>query len=473
MKDNATEHPPTPGLFKRLIGAWRRMWARVWNRYYERVVPDAIPFQVGIDVIIVENPSFLLMSVFYLVIGLVATLGIIASVLEVDMIVTAGGRLTTENPPLQIQPMDRAILRELKVKAGDTVRKGQVLATFDATFSQADLVSLQGQQQALQVQGQRLEHEIHNTPFEIGANPNVDEQLQWTLLQRRQAEYQSRLKMFDEEMQRIRASLRATEDDRASLATLLKISKEVEGMRDTLQKSGTGSQLHYQDSKANRVRTEQTYQEAGNRLLELQHNLDAKKAERQAFMDQWTRTLMDQLISTRNELAKLNEMLNKAKRLSDMETMTSPVDGMVLEVAKRAEGSVLSPAELLISIVPGDAVLIAEIMLDSGDVGYVRRGDRVVLKINAFPYQRHGILEGELQFVSQESFQSGDARNGAGAFHIGRVKLTKTKLDHLPEGARLLRGMTLAANIKVGSRKLIEYFIYTLTSMADESLKER
>ncbi|MBF0271295.1 MAG: HlyD family type I secretion periplasmic adaptor subunit [Magnetococcales bacterium] len=470
---------PASGSGGRSVGLWRRIWTRVWTRRSERVVPDAIPFQVGIDVIIAENPTFLLMSVFYLVIGMLVSALVISSLVEVEMIVVANGRLTTDTPPLQLQPMERAIIRELKVKAGDMVTKGQILATFDATFAHADLSSLLAQQQALQVQIRRLEHEINNTPFEIGASPNQDERLQSALLTKRQAQYQSRLLMFDEEIQRLQANIRSTEDERVSLATLLKISKDVEGMRDTLQKSGTGSQLQYQDSKVNRVRTEQAHQEAGNRLVEMRHNLAAKKAERQTFVDEWTRQLLDRLIEARTESAKLNELVIKARRMSDMEVMTSPVDGVVLDVAKRATGSVLNPAELLITIVPADAVLIAEIMLDSIDVGYVGNGDKVVIKVSAFPYQRHGVLEGRLQFVSQESFQGVNdgresaARNAGGAFHVGRVKLTKTDLEHLPEGARLIRGMTLTADIKVGSRLLITYFLYTLTSIMDESLKER
>lgn len=482
MKDSTDEQertPASPVEAKRARGGfWRRRWLR-WRSDSNRIVPDAIPFQVGIDVIIAENPTILLMSVFYLVIGLLISALVIASFVEVEMIVVANGRLTTDTPPLQLQPMERAIIRELKVRAGDVVTKGQILATFDATFAHADLSSLLSQQQDIQARIRRLEHEINQTPFEVGPSSNLDERLQSALLDRRQAEYRSRLLMFDEEILRLQANLRTTEDERSSLATLLKISKDVEGMRDTLQKSGTGSQLQYQDSKVNRVRTEQTYQEAGNRLTELRHNLESKKAERQTFMDEWARQLLDQLIMARTEASKLHEAVIKARRMSEMEVMTSPVNGVVLDVAKRATGSVLNPGELLITIVPDDAVLIAEIMLDSIDVGYVRQDDRVVIKVNAFPYQRHGVLEGRLQFVSQESFQGNNdgreniARNAGGAFHVGRVALSKTDLEYLPEGARLIRGMTLTADIKVGSRLLITYFLYTLTSVLDESLKER
>ncbi|MBF0428054.1 MAG: HlyD family type I secretion periplasmic adaptor subunit [Magnetococcales bacterium] len=450
-------------------------WRRLWNRPSSRVVDDAIPFQVGVDIIIAENPSFLLMSVFYLVIGMVVLAGVVASLVEVEMIVTSSGRLTTETPPLQIQPMDRAILRELKIKAGDVVTKGQVLATFDATFAHADLSSLLAQQQAVQIQIRRLDHEISKTPFIIGQTPTADERLQLALLQQRQAQHKSRMLMFDEDIKRIQANIHTTEDERDSLATLLKISKEVEGMRSTLQKSGTGSQLQYQEAQVARIRTDQAFQEAGNRLIELRHNLEAKKAERQTFEDEWTRQMLDNLIAARTEAAKLHELVIKAKRMSEMEIMTAPVDGVILDVGKRATGSVLNPGELLITLVPDDAVLIAEIMISSSDVGHVKTDDKVQIKVNAFPYQRHGLLEGRLMYVSQESFVPGNeaAKDSAGAFHVGRIRLTKTDLENMPKGARLIRGMTLVVNVTVGSRRLISYFLYSLTNVLDTSLRER
>ncbi|MBF0125987.1 MAG: HlyD family type I secretion periplasmic adaptor subunit [Magnetococcales bacterium] len=454
-------------------------WRRFWSGGEPRVARDAIPFQVGIDVIIAESPSIFLMSTFYLVLLLLVLIVLIASLVQVDMVVMGTGRLTTDTPPLQLQPMDRAIVRELKVKAGDKVTKGQILATLDSTFVHADLASLLTQRQALQAQIRRLENEINNTPFQLGSAANVDERLQYALLEQRQAQYKSRLQMFGEEIQRLQANMRSVEDDRDSLGKLLKISKDVEGMRDVLKKAGTGSQLQHQDSQVVRIRTEQSFQEAGNRLVELKHNLQAKKAERQTFIDEWARQLLDHLISSRSELAKLNEMVVKANRMSDMEVMTAPVDGVVLDVAKRATGSVLNPAELLITLVPADSVLIADVMLDAIDVGYVKTGDKVIMKVNAFPYQRYGVLEGELLFVSQESFQgasegsAGVVRNTGGAFHVGRVRLTRKELKNMPEGAQLIRGMTLIYNIPVGSRRLINYFLYTMTSIFDESFRER
>ncbi|MBF0460086.1 MAG: HlyD family type I secretion periplasmic adaptor subunit [Magnetococcales bacterium] len=456
------------------------------RRIKQKVTAEAIPFQTGIGPVTEVDPPVVMMGVYYLIMAMFIAVIVIASVANTDIVVVGAGQLTTDTPPIQLQPVDRAIIREIKVKAGDVVTKGQVLATFDPTFARADLASLLVQQQALLAQIHRLESEMNNTEFVSDANSNTDEQLQATLLRQRRSQYKSRLHMFDEEIQGLQASIRTTEDNRTHQEKLMAINRDVEGKRRDLAKSGTGTHLQYQESQSSSIRAEQDFQASVNHLAELQHNLLSKKAERQTFMDDWARQVLDSLVSVRTELAKVDESVTKAKRITDFEVLTAPADGVVLDVAKRSAGAILQGAELLISIVPSDAVFVAEISIQSRDIGYVKVGDKVVIKIDAFPYQRHGMLEGRLRFISQESFggagetagsKEGNASNSkdkpaVGAVHTGRVELLSTKLYNLPEGIRLIRGMTLNAEIKVGSRSIASYILNPITRSFSESLRE-
>ncbi len=170
----------------------------------------------------------------------------------------------------------------------------------------------------------------------------------------------------------------------------------------------------------------------------------------------------------------------KASLINDLVVLTAPEDGVVLDVAKRSVGSVLREAEAFITIVPSNAKMVAEIMINSSDVGFTKSGDEAIIKIDAFPYQRYGLLGGRLETVSEESFQAGAApqenslvpSEKSGAFHRGRIAMTNTKLDNLPEGARLFPGMTLTAEVKVGSRSVMSYFLYPITRGFSESIRE-
>jgi len=286
--------------------------------------------------------------------------------------------------------------------------------------------------------------------------------------------------VFEEDQQRLAAQIKTTEDDRASLLKQLDYAKDVENMRSQLVQSQFGSKLSLLDAQTLRVRTERDYQDAANRLVELQHAVLSKRAERQNYIDEWRRQILENLQAAQTEATKANEAMSKATLINDLVVVTAPADGVVLDVAKRSVGSIIREAEPLITIVPTDAPLVADITISSSDVGHIRPGDEVVVKVDAFPYQRHGLLKGRLLYVSEESFAmaeaGGDAQSGAGraagAVHRGRVALLDTKLANLPTGAHLIPGMTVSAEIKVDSRRVIGFFIYPLTRGLGESLRE-
>ncbi len=451
-------------------------------RYQPTVMQEAIPFLNPIDGICEQAPPVFMRSAHYIIVALFLAALTLASVAKVDTVVVGSGTLTTESPPIILQPIDRGIIRELRVKTGDVVTKGQVLAVLDPTFAHADFASLEVQQRSLGAQVHRLEAELNNKEFDIGPSPTADEMLQMSLYRPRQDQYKSRLRVFDEDLQRLTATVRMTEDDRLSLAKQLEYAKELEGMRAALLQSQNGSKLSYLDAQTLHVRTEREYQDAVNRLIELQHGIQSKSAERQGFVDEWRRQVLEGLVSSRAEISKVGESLSKASLLNDLVVVTAPADGVVLEVAKRSVGSIMREAEPLVTIVPANAPLVADITVSSSEVGNIKSGDEVVVKVDAFPYQRHGLLKGRLLYVSEDSYAMNEAggqaqgsspqSRGGGAVHRARVELLDTTLEHMPPGGHLIPGMTLTAEIKVGSRRVIGFFIYPLTRSLSESLRE-
>jgi hemolysin D len=455
-----------------------RYWLSV--QYEPMVLPDAVPFLNPIDAICEEAPPRFMWSTHYILLGVFFTALLAAYLCKIDTVVVGRGTLTTESPPIILQPIERGIIREMRVSPGELVHKGQVLAVLDATFAHADLTALEVQRHTLQAQANRLEAELADKPYEVGKNPDADEALQLSLYRQRQDLYKSRLKVYDEEIQRLNASIHTTDDDRESLSKQLDYAKELVGMRGELLKSQFGSKLSYLDAETLKVRTEREYQDAVNHLTETRHALQSKQAERENYLEDWRRQNLEALSNARTELGKLDEAKAKATLINDMVMVTAPADGMVLDIAKRSVGSIMREAEPLITIVPSDAPLVADITVQSSDVGHIRAGNDVVVKVDAFPYQTHGLLKGRLLYVSEESYAIKEAggesqsplAEPAGAVHRGRVQLMDTKLEHLPEGAHLISGMTVSAEIKVGSRRVLSFFTYPLTRGLSESLRE-
>lgn len=441
-------------------------------RGVSEVVPEALAFLDPIERICEQDAPRVLRLTHVLIVVLFAALLLVAGLVKIDIVATGMGRLTTETAPIVLQPMERAILREIDVRPGDAVTKGQTLATLDPTFARADQVAAAEQLRALRTQLRRLTSEAAGETFVTPRQADADETLQASLWRQRQAEFAAHLLVFDEDIERLQATLRTAQDDQSSLARQLDIGRAVETMRETLLAHQTGSRLQFLEAQAARLRTERELLEAGNRLADAQHGLMSKSAERDAFVDGWHRELSQDLVSTRAEIARLTEVAAKASRLADLLVVTAPEDGVVLEVAQRSAGSVLREAEPLLTITPSHGVLIAEITIGSRDVGYLVPGMPAEIKIDAFPYQRHGVLKARLLSIGEESFQAGTGAINPDALHRARLELEATTLQNIPPGAHVYPGMTLTAEIRIGARSALSYFLTPITRGLQESLRE-
>ncbi len=427
------------------------------------VLSEAVPFQGPIDEIIEEQPARLIRPAFYGVIGLFLAVVVVASVTRVEIVVTGTGHLATNMPPIVLQPMDRAIIRELKVRTGDPVKKGQVLAVLDSTFTQADLAMLAEQKRALQEKVRGLEAELKSIASAANAAPFADDGLQNGLYRQRIVQYRSRIHVYDEGITQLRAGIQTTEDDISALDKQLAVTKDLEQMRGSLSQLQVGSKMQYLDAQTYRMRAEQEYRNAVNHLAELRQDVIAKQAERQLFIDEWRRQTLEDLITARTGLSTVSENLVKASRMNDLVVLTAPDDGIVLEMTKLSVGSVLGAADHLVTIIPNSATLVADISISARDIGYVKAGDEVTVKVDAFPFQRHGKLSGRLLWVNEVPAAEASSGKTGGASHRGWVEFLDTTMKDLPEGARLIPGMTLSADIKVGSRSIMAYLLYPVT----------
>lgn len=431
-----------------------------------------------LDEVLSEKPPRPLRHTLHFVAALFVTLIAIASFTSVDIVVVATGRLVPNSQTIVIQPMSLAIIREIRVKPGELVRKGDIVATLDPTFTQADKTTLLAQKASVSAQTARLEAELSGQPLRFGSE-GADNAIQETLYLESSSQYRARVKAFDEDIEHLKAAIQSGEQHDLSFQQEADIAREVKSMRAKLMALQVGTKLSLLNSRVTRMRAERERGDSLDHLNELRHTLSARQVERQVFIDEWRRSLLEELLRARKEAAGIVESLVKAERMSELSVLTAPVDGIVLDVAKRSVGSVMQSAETLVTLVPIDAPLIAEVAISSSDVGNIAVGNEVALKIDAFPYQRHGLIKGRLQTIAEDSISGGATASGSGLssggpglYHRSRVELTQTTLRAMPQGARLIPGMSLTADIKAGRRKAIAYFLYPILRGFDESLRE-
>ncbi|HEY0833255.1 MAG TPA: HlyD family type I secretion periplasmic adaptor subunit [Azospirillum sp.] len=407
-----------------------------------------------------------------LVVALVAW----AAVSEIDRIVTARGKLITTPSAIVIQPLETAVIRAIDVRPGQVVRKGATLATLDSTFTTADVTQLRTRLVSLNAQIRRLEAELAGAETLVLPGNDPDERLQTQLFRERREFRTAKLALFTENQGRIKALQESNKRDEALLRERLQAVVEMERMRLDLLQKQTGSRLAMLESRDQRLSAEQELQRSLNRTFELRQELAVAEAERRSFEQEWQQRAAEELVSGKRERDSVSEQLSKAERRSELVVMTAPEDAVVLEVAKRSIGSIAREAEPLVTLVPLNAPLEAEVQIEARDIGFVRSGDPARIKIDAFPFQKHGVVEASLRTISEDAFsrerQLPTADQGSEAYYQGRLDIGALKLNAVPEGTRLLPGMTLTAEISVGKRTVLSYFIYPILRGFDESIRE-
>jgi len=434
------------------------------------VIPhDAIAFQSDLDEVLAEPPPRFLRGTNAIGAGFLATIILIAALVKTDVVVAGRGQLRADTPTILLQPVERAVIRTLTVRAGDHVAKGQIVATLDPTFSDADINGLHKTRDSLEAKIARLHAELSpNPPADL---PNGDEAttMEAHIYAAREREFSERLASFDQSIARDLVALKANRTAADALARQSAIAADIAGMRSALLESADGSKLQYLAAESSRIEAEKDFRSAKDQINELAHAIDAARADRQAFVAQWQRADMEDIILARQSLTKVKDDLAKATYLNNLIRLTSPCDGVVLEVAPRSVGSVLHEAEPLITIIPAGATMIADVSVPSADIGHLEPGQSVILKVDAFPYQQHGLAYGTVRSVAEES--APDPQTGA-VTHRVQITLTRQNKANMPDGAGLFPGMTVTAEVNVGSRNVLAYFLYPITRGFGESLRE-
>ncbi len=168
--------------------------------------------------------------------------------------------------------------------------------------------------------------------------------------------------------------------------------------------------------------------------------------------------------------AALREMENKKEQIEkQIQTIKAPIDGYVNTLKIHTVGGVVAPAEELMTIVPKDAVIEVKAKVFNQDIGFVKEGMPVTVKIDTFNFQKYGYLDGKVDIVSPNSIK--DEQYGA----VYEVYITLENVHLMVEGKEetVKIGMTTVNEIKIGKRRIIEFFIYPLIKYLDSSIKVR
>ena len=343
-------------------------------------------------------------KVLWTLFGLCAALLLWALIGRLDIVAVAEGKLIPESHVKIIQPAASGIVKEILVREGESVRAGQVLMRMDALISEADGRSIAAEYQRKRLALRRIDAELNNTAFVAAADDPA------ALAGEVAAQYRANRDALEaalaqerSRLTRYQADLATAEQVRAKLADTLPYYQEQDQAFVKLARNGLAGSLAAGDKRRERIEKEQEFKTQA-------HLIDAARAslaESQQRLAQIESDYRRQLYTERNDLQgqfdKLAQDLAKQAHRQALLELKAPQDGVVKDLATHTVGTVVQPGSVLLTLVPQDETLRAEVWVSNEDIGFVRKGQRVKLKFAAFPFQKYGMVDGLVEQVGADS----------------------------------------------------------------------
>ncbi|MGH1397080.1 MAG: HlyD family efflux transporter periplasmic adaptor subunit [Trichormus sp.] len=443
---------------------------------------------------------------------------------KIEQVIPATGQLKPEGTVKEVQSPVNGVVKEVHIKNGDKVLKGDLLITFETSATIAQLNSLNKirstliqenqlyrqlmnsssginselafarvrlprdaefllkSRVALVAENELLRTQLRNSTTGIGLDRDEQQQLEVA-----QTELDTRASAARLEVAKIEKQLSQTkvklQDTQASLAIQQKILDRLK----ILSEEGGISQLQYlnqqqqvqnltaeveqliEENKRLEFDIERGKQQAYNTVAVTNKSILEKIADNKQRIANIDSQFMKIVLSNEQNLADVNSKISQAQLDLKYQQLRAPVSGTVFNLQAKSPGFVANPTQKVLEIVPNDK-FIADIFITNKDIGFVRKGMKADVRIDSFPFSEFGDIKGELIDIGSDALPPD--QNYQFYRFPARISLDKQYLEIKDKKIALQSGMSLSANIKVREERTVMSLFTELFTNQVESLKK-
>jgi HlyD family secretion protein len=403
---------------------------------------------------------------------------------RLDIVAVAEGRLVPDTYLKIVQPADAGVVKEILVREGELVKEGQILMRMDAALSDSDLKTLAADFHNKRLSLRRIDAQLAGTPLTRRGDdpPELFVQVQAQYLANRQA-YETALAQERAVLVKAKSDLVAAEAVRKKLAQVLPHYRDQEAAYAKLEKDGFAGKLMSNDKQRERIEKEQDLRAQEAVIASAAAAIAQQERKTAQITADYRRQLQTERVDIANQFEKAGQELAKQEHRHGYLELRAPQDGLVKDLATHTVGTVASPGTILMTLVPKDENLRAEVWVKNDDIGFVREAQAVKVKLAAFTFQKYGMLEGSVAHVSADAAEQGSGASAvapaspkppvAALAYRTLVNLKTQTLDADGVKYRLTPGMQVAAEIHLGTRTVLEYLLSPVQKAFHEAARER
>lgn len=403
---------------------------------------------------------------------------------RLDIVAVATGKLVPQSYLRIVQPLEHGIVKEILVREGERVQEGQVLMRMDPQLTEADRRVVDNELKLKRLQLRRIDAEMKGASITRQSGDDA------VLLAQVEAQHRARRQAYQDSVDTEKAVLiKAQQDLKAAQEIEAKLHKTVPMHKETadgwaqLAKEGFAGKLLAQERMRLYIESAQDLKAQTENVASLRASIAQAEKRLAQITSNYRQQLQNERIDMAAQTQRLEEELGKHVHRTGLMELRAPQAGIVKDLATHTAGTVAAPGTILMTLVPQGEPLVAEVWVNNDDVGFVRSGQPVKVKLSTFQFQKYGMVDGSVRQISADASENQSA--GTASVEIGRnrtaMPLTyKTIVDMgsqelVAQGVRyaLTPGMQVAAEIHLGTRTVLEYLLSPVTKAFHEAGRER
>jgi hemolysin D len=300
------------------------------------------------------------------------------------------------------------------------------------------------------------------------------------------AVYVSTLQEKEKEYRETQSVLNSLTEEIRKLRNLLSITVEDERRQKALVEIGALAENRYREKMKERMNLEREIDVKKGQSEQAATKLDRIKDEIETFKNSFREKLLSEFSANMQGKNILEAEVSNLKFRQEKKYIVSPVAGYVHQLPVKTIGGVVTTAQPVVSLVPEKTPLIVHAMVFNKDIGFVKEGDRTVIKVDTFDFQKYGTIEGLVETISPSSIEENknaantntnagnlEKRNETGGYPVYVKMVSEILTTRDGTEYRVKPGMSVTAEINVGKRRVIEFFLFPIIRYLDEGLKVR
>ena len=388
---------------------------------------------------------------------------------KIDIVVSARGKVMPLGDVKILQPIETGVVSKILIKEGQFVLKGQVLIEIDPSVTETDLESKQKNLELLEVETTRIMALIQEKEFVMSTEIKDAALLatQKLIFKTKKQGFKQQQLLIKKQILQVKEQVKSTKIDKNRLLQHRDNAKARE--KNLLEVIDIIARSEYDDVHKEVIEHEEQIRMKNHEIMQLKEKLNELDEQNLLIRQEYQNKLLEELTLKRKEATLLKVEIESIKFRKAKQKITSPVDGYVSRLMIHTIGGVVTPAEKLISIVPKNVPLVIKATVLNQDIGFIKEAMEAAIKIDTFNFQKYGLIPATVTHVADDAIDD----EKLGAIYEIYLEPETTSLMVNGKEVHLTVGMSVTAELKVGTRRVIEFFIYPLIKYLDEGMSVR